>query len=1113
MLVVVLIAEFAFGLSAASSTFVLIATGILAATVLVLLEFLQRDPKDEALAAAVEQVYPEFEERLLTSVELCQTRTSSAPAALVAALLQQTSEKSANVDVTRIVGLQRERRFIYAAGASLILAMFVTFLLHPLRDFGEPTTMRPAPPVAAPINIVETTVTVSPPAYVLATLHPVRVIKDGGNVDALEFSRVRIEVRFDRPAAQGAVIVRRAKESHALVLQMAEDSQSGFIDLPWLPEGDHPLSIRLEDQVTADLPRLRIARDDPPVLSKLEVPRTEIVDPSNIGETKLREVSPSDILTFNFTAEDKVGLDRVELELRINDLATQSEVLAKADGQLNVSQEFTFALKDRVKDGDVLLYRLKAVDNRRIPRGSFTDVTGAPAPENDLEPQATYAPTENKWYAVRIKSGVKSLEEQDILSERDETKNRLEALRKKLLAERGELNKLRPRVRTQPELWPELKKELLGLRKQNDGARDDSLLLAQSLGREMSLRALAAQLFELAEDELAKSGAAFDRASESPSSEKDKELAQADQQLARGIRRLDLLLKLNQELAQYRLDRAKLAELGRRQEELARQAAEADAKKLSAEQQRLAQEFKRLLEQSRLFQKSMDALRQMEANRLSKEAHQLARQQRELANQTADNLRRQLMDKLAPLVEKQKQLAAQAGKLGDETGRTLDSNGMPRFENAEAMKAAESLQQGRVAEAMSQQKATSNNLNRLGKDLEAAINLSRSPREAALQLARRQEEYRKKLERLGQDFARLPPEKLRQAMQELTKAQSALAQAIKKLGVPPDAQALRKSAEQRASQAGEQIERDALSAFEKMAQARDALQQLAQKLPSMPEAPPKDSEADKTQRKQAEAARQLAKDQEAIRKAVEQAVKDAQGSPSVAQDQEKQKQLMAEAKQLAEELMKLSQAAGASDDGKQKAGEASQSAQQAQESMKQGQSESKQGNAEQGSQMAQQAAQELDQAGVDAALAGQMFVQKKTDDAAGQTATELQQSQQAMQQAQQDLKQGQMSSAAKAMQQAGQAMRRAAQQAAAQASPQGINSYVDQKMGKEGELIAGPDGNRPKELTDSSRAWGDLPGELRTRILQDLRVRHGEDYGAIIQHYFREIADVPGKKK
>jgi hypothetical protein len=41
----------------------------------------------------------------------------------------------------------------------------------------------------------------------------------------------------------------------------------------------------------------------------------------------------------------------------------------------------------------------------------------------------------------------------------------------------------------------------------------------------------------------------------------------------------------------------------------------------------------------------------------------------------------------------------------------------------------------------------------------------------------------------------------------------------------------------------------------------------------------------------------------------------------------------------------------------------------------------------------------------------------------------------------------------------------------------------------------------------AGRPWGELPGELRTRIVQDLRARYGDDYGRIIQRYFQQIAE------
>ena len=40
----------------------------------------------------------------------------------------------------------------------------------------------------------------------------------------------------------------------------------------------------------------------------------------------------------------------------------------------------------------------------------------------------------------------------------------------------------------------------------------------------------------------------------------------------------------------------------------------------------------------------------------------------------------------------------------------------------------------------------------------------------------------------------------------------------------------------------------------------------------------------------------------------------------------------------------------------------------------------------------------------------------------------------------------------------------------------------------------------------SGRTWGELPGHLRTEILQSAHGRYRDDYARLIQLYFREIA-------
>jgi hypothetical protein len=41
----------------------------------------------------------------------------------------------------------------------------------------------------------------------------------------------------------------------------------------------------------------------------------------------------------------------------------------------------------------------------------------------------------------------------------------------------------------------------------------------------------------------------------------------------------------------------------------------------------------------------------------------------------------------------------------------------------------------------------------------------------------------------------------------------------------------------------------------------------------------------------------------------------------------------------------------------------------------------------------------------------------------------------------------------------------------------------------------------------AGKSWGDLPGELRTKIIQDMKTKYGDDYARIIKLYFEQIAD------
>ena len=158
----------------------------------------------------------------------------------------------------------------------------------------------------------------------------------------------------------------------------------------------------------------------------------------------------------------------------------------------------------------------------------------------------------------------------------------------------------------------------------------------------------------------------------------------------------------------------------------------------------------------------------------------------------------------------------------------------------------------------------------------------------------------------------------------------------------------------------------------------------------------------------------------------------------------------------------------------------------------------------------------LDQAAQLAAQAAQQMAGKDPQ-INQQTGQALQEGKQMMGQAQTKLAQGQPQGAQSAMQQAAQALQKAASQSGpqmaarkpGQPSPKGQPS---QELSGNG--MGMPDltryGEAAKQYT--GRPWGELPGELRTRILQDLRTRYGDEYAEFLQRYFARLADTRRKE-
>lgn len=153
---------------------------------------------------------------------------------------------------------------------------------------------------------------------------------------------------------------------------------------------------------------------------------------------------------------------------------------------------------------------------------------------------------------------------------------------------------------------------------------------------------------------------------------------------------------------------------------------------------------------------------------------------------------------------------------------------------------------------------------------------------------------------------------------------------------------------------------------------------------------------------------------------------------------------------------------------------------------------------------------------------------QQAGDAAGATAppTELgpatadaggaaKEAERAMQQAADELRQkGDPAAAERAMRQAADALNRAAKSTGNSPSappPDGRPSPGKKSNGNTGAGLAPVTAGdlTPERIERLTKAWGELPGNVKAQFIQDLQARYGEDYAQAIKLYFEQLAERP----
>jgi hypothetical protein len=239
---------------------------------------------------------------------------------------------------------------------------------------------------------------------------------------------------------------------------------------------------------------------------------------------------------------------------------------------------------------------------------------------------------------------------------------------------------------------------------------------------------------------------------------------------------------------------------------------------------------------------------------------------------------------------------------------------------------------------------------------------------------------------------------------------------------------------------------------------------------------------------------------------------------AVGRQRNRQGELADEARKLGDELVKASQQVDPQSKTAKNLDAAADATKKATEQMNQADRQAKSGKMAEAADSRRQAERNLDDAArmarggenrPDTSSPPKPSTRNPTQDAANA----LSLASQKQQEAQGQMSQGDAKGAARAAKQAADQMKRASDQLSKAEQGEG-NNPSDPKPGDgQGNTPGMKSGaGKPSEipsvvLENLGKSWGDLPGEVKSKITAELKAKYGEDYARVIKLYFEQLAE------
>jgi hypothetical protein len=718
-------------------------------------------------------------------------------------------------NVTRLV-MDRDATGAYHAASPPVAGDFS----YRVEAAGSSSDWLPVIAIEPALPTDSTILEVTPPAYAREHL-PTQTLYGFPPFTALQYSTVELSLSLSRPAAHAFLKWEPAGgPAEVITIPLTSDGRTGNASLLLKQDGVLRLTTGAERNgktlsSTISI-KVRVDADSQPRFE-----RVKGVSPFPLS------IQPDQPLVIEFSAVDDIAVSSAILEYSIANgdaMRATVPIALTRTGPRTVQGRLDFDLPGKLREGETLRYRLAATDSRRLS-------------EPELGPQSVAYP-ESGWASVTVRATARPVDEQEVENRRLLVHQELAKAAALLRELQTGVASLRSDAGARFELDHEIRLEKL--RKTHDGV----VRLLRNLAREPTLSAdfhpLALQFQDVVDHTLQVAGENLRLAWT------DKAVARADafsQSIAQYTLAVDSLPKLSESsdrLAAAQIDCLRLQSL--KSELLAftkhvQTEASAPREVLLRRQRGLNERLARVIEESTPLREAVARARRESLVGLSRKLTALANNIRDLddASQELDrDVRATILRAIAADCETAASAAVDLLAKLEQPARVAGVS-LPRSEAVN--QAAVLVAGGKTVEALTRLQQLLEAFKVVAVPFDKWADERTNPKQACHQIALWQEDLRKRYREMagenGQAFKALPPGE----KERLQTEQAAIKNAVRDLKLPPNAEltsTLNAVVKQLAALC-ERLEKPVEGTEAAMTSAVIALNQLADKIPSIPE--------------------------------------------------------------------------------------------------------------------------------------------------------------------------------------------------------------------------------------------------------------------------------------